>query len=66
MHAACDRRSLKEQKETDSEPDEPIGLASDGEVDAELAKLLSEVDEVLSSSEGTICRNWKRVEAIKV
>lgn len=28
------------------EAEEPIGLASDGEVDAELAKLLSELDEV--------------------
>lgn len=46
MHGAFDRASAKESSESGSDPEEPIGLASDGEVDAELSKLLSEVDEV--------------------
>lgn len=50
MHGALDRESEKEPRQSGSDPEEPIGLASDGEVDAELSKLLSEVDEVYLSS----------------
>lgn len=39
------RASHKVDLEADRDVEEPIGLASDGEADAELAKLLSELDE---------------------
>ena len=56
MHVSFYRTSAKEQEEAESDPEEPIGLASDGEVDAELAKLLSKVDEVLTSSSINMCK----------
>lgn len=46
FHICRSRASAEDGNKSEDPQEDPIGLASDGSMDAEMAKLLSEIDEV--------------------